>query len=652
MKLKFVLIGLFLLLFLVQNVNAWSETEFNNSLGEENLTIPGLINSINDSFESVYSGWDVVSGSTGWTTGSCAYDGTYCLWLVTAGGTEEHEISKTMTIQSGILQIRYGLDPSLSTNFTIWKNDNFIIDLTGSGFVDGGRYYNITFNVGDIISLRKSNATTGSLFFDNFQFFDKTVRYLTIPESVDIITNAFLNISGLNTTGTYPVNVSLEIDNIQVWNYTGEFNQSNNRTSNIASAINSYLSGCSIVNGFCLVPFIFYSDSIGILQYLDMLFNDETTDFTVATSCNDTVYHFDFKDEENQTSLSGATINYNFKYGINNGTANSIYGTLTGLSSFEICINATQAPNWTIGEGEIQYSINNYADRRYYIFDDSTATNITTNITLYNLFTASQTSFKLEVIDTSLSPYADKFTTLLRWYPQFNEYRIVGMSKTDENGESVIHVKTENVDYRIGVYERNGSLIKVEDPTRFVCLVNPCTYTLKISPTDVDFTSFFDVEYTFTYNTTTGIWTFIYSDSSQNTDTMNLTIYKITGTSVFSVCSDTATGYTGVLSCNTSAYTGKLKGVVVRSASPDIPIAQKVITTTSTAFSSSFGLWLSLLIGLPIVFIFSIMSPVAATIGGVIMLLPALYFGAVNWAIVGGVAILAGIVMHFLKRIG
>ena len=64
-------------------------------------------------------------------------------------------------------------------------------------------------------------------------------------------------------------------DGTYEWNFTGEFNQTNNRTSNLFSAINSYLSGCTIQNGFCLVPFLFHSDTIGILKYLDMLFSND-----------------------------------------------------------------------------------------------------------------------------------------------------------------------------------------------------------------------------------------------------------------------------------------------------------------------------------------------------------------------------------------
>jgi len=511
-------------------------------------------------------------------------------------------------------------------------NNNFYV--TDSGLIKAFEY-NITGSyTGFSFDLSQAGTSPGGTIYNNGNI------YIT-DQNTDKIT-AFS--SEIN-------NPSIKIENNTIWTFTGEFNQTNNRTTNLASTINKFLNSTYLIGSNYLIPFTFHSDTAGILQYLDLNFSDDI-DIIVESDCTNPSYLFTFKDEENLTTLDGATINYNFQYGINNATTKTIYGTLTNANNFSICLNSTEGFNWSIGSGEIHYSINNYIDRRYYLYDGSIATNITNNIILYNLLSSRQTSFKLEVEDTSLNPYVDKYTTLLRWYPQLNEYSVVEMGKTDENGETVIHVRTEDVDYRIGVYERNGSLIKLEDPTRFVCLVDPCTYTLKISPTDTDFTSFYDVDFTFTYNATSGIWLFTYSDSSQRTSGMNLTIYKVTGTSVFPICSDSDTSYTGAITCDTSLYSGTLKGIVLRSASPDIPFTQKIITTTQTAFSSSFGLWLSLLIGIPIAFLFALMSPIAAVVGGVIMLLPALYFGSVNWAIVGGVAVLGGIVMHFLKRIG
>lgn len=369
--------------------------------------------------------------------------------------------------------------------------------------------------------------------------------------------------------------------------------------------------------------------------------------------CSPASYNFTLFDETNLTDLGNGTFDYNFVYGNEgNNTLSYNYGEISGSTDFYVCANLSISTNWTIGRGEIFYVAPGHVDRRYYLFTGSTLTNITNNVSLYDLLTSEQTSFILEVEDTSLSPYVEKFTSLLRWYPNLNDYLIVDMGETDENGDTVIHVDVEDIDYRVAAYEQNGSLIKLADPTRFTCLVNPCTYTLKISPGSSDYTSFFGVDYNFTYNATNGMWSFVYSDTTQKTSAINLTIYKITGTDIYSVCSDNASGYTGVLSCNTSAYSGTLKGVVYRSASPAVPLAEKVISTITTAFKSTFGLWLSLIIGIPVVFVFAIVSPIAAVIGGVVALIPAFYFGAISLTVLGGFAVLAGIVMHFLKRIG
>lgn len=372
-----------------------------------------------------------------------------------------------------------------------------------------------------------------------------------------------------------------------------------------------------------------------------------------AAPCTPAAYNFTLYNELNLSTIGNGVFNYNFKYGTeDNSTLSEDFGQISSTEDFYVCFNDTISNNWTLGQGSVFYTASGYAERRYYLFDGSTFSNETQVIKLYDIETSAQTSFRLEVEDTSLTPYVDKFTSLLRWYPNLNEYKIVDMGETDDNGETVIHVAVEDIDYRVGVYERNGSLIKLADPTRFTCLINPCTYTLKVSPGDKDYTSIYDVDYTFSYNKTTGVWSFVYSDSSQKTSSVNLSVQKITGTSTYTVCSATTTGHVGAVTCNTSAYSGTLKGLVHRAASPEVPLAEKIISTATTAFRSAYGLWLSLLIALPIVFIFAAVSPIAAIIGGVVSLIPALYFGAITWTIVGGIAVLAGIVFHFLKRIG
>jgi len=92
---------------------------------------------------------------------------------------------------------------------------------------------------------------------------------------------------------SYPNNTNIEIgtvDNIHEWNFTGEFNHTNNKTDDFSSAINSYLSTCSAdTENYCQVPMLLHSDTSGILQISDININytniSQTLDF--STKLND-----------------------------------------------------------------------------------------------------------------------------------------------------------------------------------------------------------------------------------------------------------------------------------------------------------------------------------------------------------------------------
>lgn len=398
------------------------------------------------------------------------------------------------------------------------------------------------------------------------------------------------------------------------------------------------------------ISFTIAGSTITTTNYNQNLLNVPNINIT-SVPCSPLSFNFTLYDEENQTQLIG-TYKYDIYYGTSgNTTAKELYGQVTNVVNLYICTNSTFAENFSIGYGEISYTSPGYVDRKYYIFDNVKLTSTTKNVNLYNLLSSVQISFKLEVEDYSLIPFKNRYTGTLRWYPEFNEYRTVEMGKTDESGNTVLHIRTEDIDYRIAVYEKNGTLIKMGYPVRFICSVNPCTYTLKVGSVAGDFTSIYDVSYTLNYNYTTGIWLFIYSDSSGLTGGMNLTVYKITGTDDFAVCSETSSGISGTITCNSSLYTGTLKAVIVRTASPGVVLTQKMITTISTAFKSSYGLFLSVIIAIPIIFAFAIVSPFIAILGGIIALIPALYFGSINITIVGAIALLGGLVMHFIRRV-
>lgn len=376
----------------------------------------------------------------------------------------------------------------------------------------------------------------------------------------------------------------------------------------------------------------------------------ELTPLFFSASCDDKALRFDIQDEANLSSLTG-DIEFNFKYGISNATANEVFGSLSGVSTFYACINATVSPNYTIGYGEIQYRDSNYVDRRYYLFEGRVISNNTlTNITLRDLITIDQTSFLLTMEDTSLNIYSEKYTALWRWYPDLNEYQIVEMGKTDDDGQTVIHVETEDVDYRIGLYDTDGTLIKLDNPRRFVCTSAPCSLTIRVGAGDVDYSSVFDVQAEITYNETSGVFLLIYNDPNQLTSEMRFLVTRETGTNTLIICNDTSSGFSGAMSCNTSMYNGLKKAVAYRSASPELPIAQKVISQINTTFNSGFGLFISVILWLAIVLSGFGNNPIWTIILSVVGLIPALIMGSINIAIFTAIAVLASIIIHFIKR--
>ncbi|MBD3252883.1 hypothetical protein GF386_04075 [Candidatus Pacearchaeota archaeon] len=123
----------------------------------------------------------------------------------------------------------------------------------------------------------------GSYTGRNDSFISATYSQISLTGNLtDLIIAGRLGISTTNDvniydfTNTYNItNPYISINNTQVWNYSGKFYQENNRTDNLASYLNDYLAVCSLIGDNCHVPFLFHSDTMGILEYSDLEFSNE-----------------------------------------------------------------------------------------------------------------------------------------------------------------------------------------------------------------------------------------------------------------------------------------------------------------------------------------------------------------------------------------
>ena len=73
----------------------------------------------------------------------------------------------------------------------------------------------------------------------------------------------------------------------------------------------------------------------------------------------------------------------------------------------------------------MDYQTNNYVERRFYLYEGQSLSNSTgQSHTLYSLINSDATSFIFKAED-KLNPVPNKLFSLLRWYPELNEYKVV-----------------------------------------------------------------------------------------------------------------------------------------------------------------------------------------------------------------------------------
>lgn len=381
------------------------------------------------------------------------------------------------------------------------------------------------------------------------------------------------------------------------------------------------------------------------------------TTITVDASCGagySSALNFTSYFETNRTAINFTSVKYYVTYGLSgNSSAYQINSTVTNVPSFSICINNSQ-PYYKIGYGELQYSVTGEVDRRYYIFSGTRITNVTVGVPIYSLDTPLSTSFLVTAQSTDLSPYENYYVGLLRWYPEINSYQTVELGKTDDRGQTVLRVKTEDVDYRFAVYQSDGTLVNLYAPVRLICQTSPCVYTLYVDTNPIDLSTYLNIQNGLTFDSATNRFTFVWNDPSQESQTINLTVWKDTSLTSYIVCSNTATGYTGVLICDVTGTTGKLRAEAWRTASPTQILAQLVKDIGET-FVDVGGGSIGLFIGAIILILFAligIVSPVIVVILGIVALIPLYFLGNISWIVLTGIGVIGGVVLHFLKRIG
>ena len=324
-------------------------------------------------------------------------------------------------------------------------------------------------------------------------------------------------------------------------------------------------------------------------------------DFNVVT------LNFTAFDEQNLTIINPFLFDGDFNTWLGGGSVKRQSNISAGsVSSEALCLfpNATHSI-----DGQVTYdhpTSGKYVERNYW-FQNDTISNVTQNIELGLLLSAQSTSFILKVQDTNILPVSEVLIFTERFYPGEGVFKIVQVAKTDDNGASVGFFETETADYRFILKQQATTVLQTNDQ-KIVGETAPFTLTFTIGePEPPAWKGFEDVsqlEQSLTFNSSSSIITFVYSDTSGEFFSGRLQVLRLmsNGTANVVVCNKTSFQSSATLFCDLSLNktgTYSAQGIITRDSDSFIDqlLVQIVIGINDfTDIAGDYGLFLGWLV--------------------------------------------------------
>lgn len=329
----------------------------------------------------------------------------------------------------------------------------------------------------------------------------------------------------------------------------------------------------------------------GDVQYLSInLTNCSTGTYYVL---NYTVFDEDTKTllEENTTTIESfivltnpqnQSISYNFSFIAYNSTAS--------VCMPEGVLNSTSFILDTI----TSYVQSDHVQEYHYIVNYTLTNNsIPLDIDLYDLLSSRSTSFLVTYQDDNYLYIGDAIIDLQRQYISDNgTFFSVEHGRTDEGGQTLLHLVTEDVVYRFNIY-KYGTLLYSTTEYLALCQTTPCQINLRKPFESSQTTSESEnivVSLTEPYNfSSNDIITLNYATTDGSPANLLFTVSEYSRYNTGTICNESTTSSSGSLNCAIGAvYENKsLYATVYKN---DQLIAQKSYTT----FPSSSGIFQTL----------------------------------------------------------
>lgn len=575
------------------------------------------------------------------------------------GGVPKNIVNTTMLVSDGIWEHYVGRYNS--TNFTLFKNGTVIAETNATGLLSTGNVdtaYNLigkipgfgTFHglIDDIAIWNRSlsnteilnlyNNGTGVSYFmtENSQTYNQTTKItktetfvinITYDSSTYDSATANLIYNGTSYAGT---GITSGNDTI--------FTRTLNIPTGLIGNINFYWN-ISLVN------------SIGTTYFLSST-NTQTISSIILSICNSTV---------NQSFINFTTydmINYNivnssfsavFHYGSGTTTNNYSYSqTGNNRSNFTFCVYP--GDNSIIVDMDSQYSAPNYQNNWYYL-RSANLTNTTTNIPLYLLNSGNATLTTLRVQDNYYNRLSERIIYIQRYDLATDSYYLIGMGKTNYNGEDIVYLSWYNTFYKFIILNNNA--IEYTSNSSKVSST-PLTFTVK-PDLIFDYDKFKDVSYSLTFNNITKNFILVFADTSGKITSGCLRVTQQNATSEGIICNDCLATTSGTIYCNIGEVNGTFTATFYSLGSKYIfgslsITLRDIAESVYAALGNIDGTMMAIIMSGTIMAVGLFSPPVAILLLLVgLMISAAIGFTTINYVVFIGLCIVGGIIIWKLR---
>lgn len=355
-------------------------------------------------------------------------------------------------------------------------------------------------------------------------------------------------------------------ENITQYNGTLIYNGTKQTTTNL-TINNTYIT----FNTTLTTPFVSTDTSIPLswsyyvnnLSYNSTAFSQTVLDqgtIGLSTNCSNGLVAsltFHFEDEINDTYLTADYVGFNFQYGVTNPYDSQSNGNFSNIDEFSLCINDTVSANYTLGTAEIEYELDNFGDREYYLINSSIS-NVTVNITLYLLHNTEYDKYFF-TLKEGTSNLQNHRVVINKYFINEAQYKNIGIRLTDNDGDFVEYLEPDKK-YRFFVFNSNNNLVGTVDRTA-TCESAPCTMSLNtLTSSETVYGGYYDrigvgVYSNLSFNVTTKVVTLDYVDSLGTATYGQLIVEQITLNRTNKVLCDTKLySISGTITCNLSSY--------------------------------------------------------------------------------------------------